>query len=207
MYVSALSDLKPSQLRLVEDIYLDSFPADERMPFEEIVSDVWESRRIAYVALDEDTVLGFTSSFILKSVNVLYLEYMAINRSQRGGGLGSELWHHLRVDARTNHGGMSGIILEVEDPDEPDIGPDEVAQRRRRIGFYTGRSASTLPVADYRVPCLQGEGDRPMLLMWASTGRPTPTGRDHLVELVRALYLEGYDLPPSHPLVIAASAK
>nr|WP_083828791.1 GNAT family N-acetyltransferase [Parafrankia sp. EUN1f] len=206
MRVTALPGLEPSQVSSVERIYLEAFPAGERMPFEEIVRDVNEGVRIAYVALDEGIALGFASAYVLRSVQTFYLEYLAIDERYRGGGFGGELWYHIRTDAQ-RHRGVTAIVLEVEDPDEPDIDPRTTVARRRRICFYENRGARRLPTTDFRVPLLQGDGEKPMLLMWAPAARPDPPTGDDLTDLVRALYEEGYDLPPDHPLVIAASGK
>ncbi|ONH56193.1 GNAT family N-acetyltransferase [Frankia sp. CcI49] len=206
MRVSALSDLDPSQVSSVERIYLEAFPAGERMPFGEIVRDVNEGVRIAYVALHEGTALGFASAYVLRSVQMFYLEYLAIDGRYRGGGFGGELWYHICSDARRRRG-VTAVVLEVEDPDEPDIDPGTTAARRRRICFYENRGARRLPIAGFRVPLLQGDGEQPMLLMWAPAAQPDPPTGDELTNLVRALYEEGYDLPPDHPLVIATAGK
>jgi ribosomal protein S18 acetylase RimI-like enzyme len=206
MHLGGFLDLTPSQIHAVEAIYLKAFPARERMPFEEIAKDVSEGRRIAYVAIDEDVALGFASAYVLKSVQTLFLEYIAISEERRGAGLGGELWDYLRNEARTHHG-VSGIVLEVENPDEPGIDPGEAIERRRRIRFYATRDAYMLPVSNYRVPYLQDEGDQLMLLMWSPAARSQPPAGDELEELVRTLYLEGYDLPLDHPLVTAATAR
>ncbi|WP_018505639.1 GNAT family N-acetyltransferase [Parafrankia discariae] len=206
MRVTTLSDLEPSQVVSVERIYLEAFPAGERMPFKEILRDVDAGIRVAYVALDEDTALGFASAYVLQSVQTFFLEYIAIEKRHRGGGFGGELWHHIRTDVRHRQG-VSAIVLEVEDPDEPDIGPAAAVARRRRIRFYENRGARMLPVTDFRVPLLQGDGEQPMLLMWAPAAQPDPPTGAELTDLVRALYEEGYDLPPDHPLVIATSGK
>ncbi|CAO5163140.1 Acetyltransferase [Frankia sp. AiPs1] len=206
MRVTALSDLRPPQVRAVEEIYLEAFPSGERMPFDEILSDANNGVRVAYFALDEDTAIGFASACVLQSVQTFFLEYIAISRSQRGSGFGGELWRHICADAQL-HQNVSAIVLEVEDPDEPDIDPGTAADRRRRISFYTDRGARVLPITDYRVPLLQGDGELPMLLLWTPAARSQPPTGDELVDLVRALYEEGYDLLPSHPLVIAATGK
>ncbi|WP_035741214.1 GNAT family N-acetyltransferase [Parafrankia elaeagni] len=206
MRVTALSDLDPSQVSSVERIYLEAFPAGERMPFEEILRDAAEGVRVAYVALDEGTALGFASAYVLQSVQTFFLEYLAIDEMHRGGGFGGELWYHLRTDAQHRQD-VTAIVLEVEDPDEPDIDPGTAVTRRRRICFYENRGARRLPITDFRVPLLQGDGEKPMLLMWAPATRPDPPTGDELTDLVRALYEEGYDLPPDHPLVISTSGK
>ncbi|MEX5635037.1 GNAT family N-acetyltransferase [Parafrankia sp. FMc2] len=206
MRVTALSDLEPAQVSSVKRIYLEAFPAGERMPFEEILQDVKEGIRVAYVASDEGTALGFASAYVLQSVQTYFLEYLAIDESHRGGGIGGELWYHICTDAQ-RHRGVAAIVLEVEDPDEADIDPEAAVTRRRRICFYENRGARRLPVTDFRVPLLQGDGEQPMLLMWAPAARPDPPTGDELTDLVRALYVEGYDLPPDHPLVIATAGK
>jgi GNAT superfamily N-acetyltransferase len=202
MHVARLPELDQAQVRELAAIYEEAFPPRERMPLDELLG-TGSGGRTVLALLDGGEVVGLASLDRIGTSPVALLEYFAVARGRRGGGLGQELWG--AVIALAARPGLA-VVLEVEDPAEPGTSPAEADLRRRRIRFYERGGARVLPVSRYRVPDLAGAGDLPMLLMWASpTGGDPPTGGE-LDRLLRDVYKEAYGLAADHPLVRGAVA-
>ncbi|HSV66498.1 MAG TPA: GNAT family N-acetyltransferase [Mycobacteriales bacterium] len=198
-----LADLGEQQLGAVRAIYDEAFPARQRVPFTELVDGARDGAEITVVGLDDGRPVAFSALSRLPSAGWTFLEYLAVDRTRRGHGLGSKLWvESLR---RLAAGGEPDrVVLEVEDPAEEPAGSEEHSARTRRIAFYTRLGTHLLPVAGYLAPNVDGTGTEPMLLLAAvPPGAPEP-GPAELRTLVRALYSDSYRLDPGHPLVLAA---
>src|SRR5580704_5832697 len=94
-----------------ERIYLDSFPASEREPVANLVAASVSGARQFIAARRGDELVGFAITDRLGR-GVVYLEYLAVERSVRGSGFGTELMNELRKLV-ANEGG-SAIVWEVE---------------------------------------------------------------------------------------------
>ena len=90
--------------------------------------------------------VGYT--FLQKHDNNYLLDYFATVPEKRNGGIGSEILPTLRERSRD----MSGLILEVEDPDKAD--GEEKALQDRRLNFYlrNGVVDSGVKVTTFHVP-------------------------------------------------------
>ncbi|GEM_PF-7238 len=202
---SELSALGDAQRERVHAIYLDAFPAQQRLPFDELVRTAGSGDRLFLVALDPAGPVGFATLSRLTTVASTLLEYLAVERTRRGTGVGTSLWRQL-PPALAAWGAPLRLVLEVEDPDEPGIAPTEAEHRQRRMRFYAHHGVTVLPCAEYVMPTVDG-GAEPMRLMYldgttAQQRQPDglPDG-EALRQLVLALYTEGYDLPDDHPFV------
>ncbi len=108
-------------LQFVEAIYIQSFPADERRPFCEVVHLLTEHSAFHLTLLSLDKrPMGFISHWQWEEF--AYIEHFAVDSTQRGSGYGAQGMQQLL--------GLLGcpVVLEVEPPVE------DLA--RRRIGFY-----------------------------------------------------------------------
>lgn len=101
------------------EIYMDSFPYEERRSLETVIGDLADSR-FHFIAFHENGIpVGFFTYW--KMDGYIYGEHFAVDGNIRGAGLGSAILEDLK---------SSGIpvILEVELP--------ETEMAERRIGFY-----------------------------------------------------------------------
>lgn len=109
---------------LVERLYIDSFPPEERRPWKDVMWLVDNNRQFEMLeVVSDNAVVGFITLWHLGSV--AYGEHFAIDPSCRGGGLGGEV-----VEAVINRLGKTPWIIEVEPP-------GMTPEAQRRIGFYT----------------------------------------------------------------------
>jgi GNAT superfamily N-acetyltransferase len=181
-------------------IYVDGFPQRQREPFDALIESVRTGDELGWVQLDNDVPTGIAFARLLTSVDWLFLEYYAIDRSIRSRGYGTALWHSM-LDATP----VRRVILEVEEPEEVEEveEPHEQPIRERRIRFYERLGAQLIENVEYVVPDLTGSGTEELRLMWFDESRPR-LDRAELRRLLPALYCEGYELPRDHHLLAAA---
>jgi GNAT superfamily N-acetyltransferase len=195
-----MAGLDARDLERAKAIYEDGFPLHQRMDFDEIVDSALDGSRNVIVAKAAGEVIGVSVVYPLSSAPALFLEYFAVDRARRGRGIGTRLWRHIMEPAPTG-APAEGFVLEVDDPEEEDLASEETRTRRRRMDFYLRLGARFLPIADYRVPFVTGEGEERLRLMWAPVREISPGS---LRDLVLAVYEEGYELSRDDPLVVAA---
>ena len=106
----------------IEQLYLDSFPADERREFDAVkrlLGDPDSAFKIV-AAMNGDDFVGFFGYWEWNDMR--YIEHFAVDPQKRGGGIGKKMLADFAALAK------SPIILEVEPP------LTDIAARR--IGFY-----------------------------------------------------------------------
>lgn len=199
--MTQLDSLSGTTRERVRAIYEEAFPARQRVPFEELVEASRDGDEITLAALENAQPIGFAFFGHLDAVDCLFLEYFAVAADRRGRGFGHALWK-ATVDALRAHGERRAIVLEVEDPEESGIEHKEAGQRMRRVRFWEQVGACPLAVDGYIIPNLDDSGVEPMRLMWmaGADGARAPDA-EALLELILALYREGYGLSSSDPLV------
>src|SRR4029450_13967585 len=106
------------------------------------------------LAQDDNGVVGFSIVLVAGSESFGLLEYMAVDKSHRGDGVGSELFEQT-IGAVHRSDGAIPILLEVDSDREPS--PDQV-RRRRRQNFYRRLGSRRIPGCAYMLP-LPGENE------------------------------------------------
>jgi GNAT superfamily N-acetyltransferase len=189
MELIAAGALDAAALAATEEIYVGAFPEALRAPFADLLRDD------TLALIDDARPVGLAVSRPLGPTGWVFLRYLAV--AARGRGVGSQLWRHA-----CDHwagAGYSRVLLDVEDPDEDGIDPDEKALRQRRIVFYQRLGAALVPVHDFRPPQHDGV-PHPLRLVTAGTG-PGPVAAASVRDLVLAVYRYRYGLPADHPIV------
>jgi hypothetical protein len=198
--IARLDDLPAETCEGVRSIYEEAFPPRQRVPFEELVDDARSGDELALIGLEEGRPIGIAFLSRLDAVGHLFLEYYAVARDLRGGGRGQALWW--AVHDELGREAPRPVVLEVEDPAEPEIEPEEAAARKRRVRFWERVGAIDLQIDGYVIPDVAGDGTEPMRLMWMAA-RPgdSPPHDGGLLDLVLALYESGYGLSSGDALV------
>lgn len=137
----------------VKNIYMDSFPAEERREWSEVQSLLEKSNNeynINFVMIG-GAVRGLISSWQFDSF--VYIEHFAMAEDCRGLGVGGKV---LRSFCRSV---KKAVILEVER-----IGSNDMAARR--IGFYERNGFKSFPEYNYiQPPYAPGLPSVPLMLM------------------------------------------
>ena len=169
-------EIRESQLADFLRIYNESFPIDERR----LYADEGELRRFMsakrgkfhILALNEENrLLGFISYWQFE--RYCYIEHFAIDASERGRRLGSEMLGYVRdnIDSR--------ILIEVEKP--------ESEEARRRIGFYERNGYKLRSDIRYIQPPYSPEQEGLELLLMTH-GEVDIESESDLIELKREVY-------------------
>lgn len=154
-----LTELNGSELdRLYTEEMIGDFPADELRPLRDFQRLRTTGRYRALAAREEDgTLLGYALMWESENEAWALLDYLAVLRGRRNGGIGGRILDALALR-------WPNIVLEAEDPAATEDA-DARELRVRRLGFY-GRNG--FRVMDYdnalfgvRFKCLYrgGEGD------------------------------------------------
>lgn len=187
----------------LRSLFEEAFPRSQREPFDELVERQAATPDRLLAMLDGDSVVALVSVSRLERVPWWFLEYFAVVRDRRDGGLGGRLWDAM-MERLVRDGDDVRIIMEVEPPEDAEPASAERDVRERRCRFYARRGAVPLPIDGYHAPKLDGPGSVRMLLLAVPSPGELPPAGDDLPALVTALYAEGYDLDAGDPLVAAA---
>ena len=110
----------------VKDIYFDSFPKNERMPFLMMVamSKLWNTEFLGFY--DGDTLCGFV--YLAHNSKIVFVMFFAVDKTLRSKGYGSAILQDIQ-----NKYPDKKIIISIEpcDNDDPDM-----ELRTRRKDFY-----------------------------------------------------------------------
>ena len=110
----------------VKDIYFDSFPKNERMPFLMMVamSKLWNTEFLGFY--DGDTLCGFV--YLAHNSKIVFVMFFAVDKTLRSKGYGSAILQDIQ-----NKYPDKKIIISIEpcDNDAPDM-----ELRTRRKDFY-----------------------------------------------------------------------
>ncbi len=182
-------------------IYEESFPCSERDDTQALLASIEAGSRVCIVAYSNDQLVGLAVLLALVGLNIQFLEYFAVDSRRRSLGIGTQFLDHLRIELRSAQSPTSGIVFEVDQPDDAES--EERQLRQRRIEFYKRNGAVLVECAPtYRAPNLQQEGTLPSSLMWLPLDPRIPRlGGDLLKKSVLAILTQSYKLRLDDPLV------
>ena len=110
----------------VKNIYFESFPKTERMPFSMMVamSKLWNTDFLSF--FDDDKLCGFV--YLAHNRKIVFVMFLAVDKTLRSKGYGSAILQEIQ-----NRYPNKKIIISIEpcDNNVPDID-----LRTRRKGFY-----------------------------------------------------------------------
>jgi GNAT superfamily N-acetyltransferase len=192
--------LGPAAVADLRGIYEGGFAPHLRADFSDITGQR-QPGELAFALVQDEQPAGFAMLRPLGGTGWIFLRYFVVAAARRGRGLGGILWQ--QVTDRLRDLGYTLLVFDVEDPDEPGCGEEEVQIRNRRIGFYLHQGASLMPVSGYRTPHGSGAeaGWTPMRLMSAPLTAGGPVSVVPAAEIVAAVYRYRWSLAPDHPQV------
>ena len=147
---------------LIYPFYQKDFPAPERKDQTRLLAllekEVYKLLILKYRL--NSTILGYAFVHKLPFLQVLWLDYLAINPSFRGHGLGSAFLKMILTEYQPL---VTGMFIEVEIPNPKD--PDKALTQNKRIRFYEKSGAKRLNIP-YLFPSI--DGPFPMFLYYLS---------------------------------------
>jgi len=172
-------------------IYCESIALREQKSKADLAAMVSKPNYRLLLAQDDSSVVGFSIVFVASSESFCLLEYMAVDKSYRGRGLGSEILEETVGAMYRSHGAIP-ILLEVDSDREPS--PDQV-QRRRRQNFYRRLGCRRIANCAYILP-LPGENAPPEIDLFVYFPEPAPTiRRAKLERWLKLIYRDVYGCP------------
>jgi hypothetical protein len=188
-------------------IYEGAFPAEERLPTDMVADGITRGMRLLVIGTRGQRLVAIAVFVPLtgEARGVQFLEYLAIDGSERGGETASTLLPMCLELLRTDEPGRLGIALEVEAPAAAES-PEDRETRVRRIRFHRERNGAVpVPHAPgYLVPRPSGEGAPLHLeLMWMPAGGPRQLRGPLLRACIEAILTQSYGLDPRSDLLTA----
>jgi GNAT superfamily N-acetyltransferase len=175
-------------------IYEASIPASERKPASAIREMARRPEYLLIAATDNDQVLGFAALFAPPDEPFALLEYLAVDESSRGQGVGAGLFT-ATLQAAAPH----ALLLELEAA----IGHDDTERelRRRRQAFYRRLGCQRIIDLHYQLP-LRTAGVPPAMHLFVHRGAiTTPMTRADLGRALRRIYSDVYAKSPDDPRI------
>lgn len=200
LLIERRNSLDTSFVEQFRAIYHDSFPPSERLEFEVLIRTIALRERSFFGAWLDDELVGFAILLPLTGMDVVLLEYIAVNKKHRGRGIGSQILK--RIVHALKEEDIQGMILEVESDEYGDDAEQKL--RSRRIEFYKRNGAEVIECARaYCAPDLSRKGVvTPMKLMWLPIkDKATPPRGVLLKNCIRAIFMQSYGRPVDDPLL------
>lgn len=143
----------------VKELYLGSFPEEERRPWESIVqlieSEAPFFKFVIVREVSDNSVAGFFSVWLFPQA--LYIEHLAVKREFRDKGIGSQILTDIIAGAAPKP-----VVVEVEPADTSE-------EAEKRIRFYERTGFTALYDYPYiQPPYAKGLPEVPLLLMTTS---------------------------------------
>lgn len=114
------------EYRKVQNLYLASFPAVERLPYFLLVLNTYRHLANFYAYYDDESFVGL--AYLLENEEIVYLFFLAVNPQLHSHGYGSAILQDIKIIAEKRH-----IILAVEPLDKE---AENYRQRIKRVAFY-----------------------------------------------------------------------
>lgn len=148
-----ISSPLPDCMERAHNLYMESFPPEERRPWEQIASarDDAAGPHLLMIADSASDFAGFITMW--RFPEFIYVEHFAIEPSRRGSGIGGEAIS-LLISRET-----LPVVLEVERPDP------QIPMTKRRIRFYARYGFKILPFNYIQPPYEPGLPEVPLMLM------------------------------------------
>jgi ribosomal protein S18 acetylase RimI-like enzyme len=188
-------------IKEMEDIYLVSLPAEERIDFQKLLNAIKGKSNWLFVSEVNKSIAGFALVKPLVGTNIFLLRYIAVEPKLRNMGIGTAMLCYLKEKCGLQST-ASGLIFEVES--EVNAPPQEVAMRKRRLGFYKKNGAKFINCApSYKMPNQATRGTINMKLMWIPLdGYSIEPKGQKLRNCIINIYTQAYDKQIDDPILM-----
>jgi len=167
-------------------IYTEALPESERKGVPELRAMLEQQIYEFQIARLGDLVVGFSIVVELSHSNACLLEYMAVLNSERGLGIGRELFYKA---IGTELATPRFMLLEVDS----DRGEDADRNvRKRRTAFYRGLGCRQVKGLTYRMPLLTRTAPPEMDLLVYQERIPAEIEKTVLRDWLGCIYVEVY---------------
>lgn len=194
--VSEIRDANHSDFRKAIEIYVNSFPPNERHTEEVVKRRLEKGLYKMFAGHLNDKVVAMALIYPLKNTDFILFDYMAVKREDRSKGIGTELvkalLNILRKDLNDKY-----LILEVENPK---YGNNKI-ERERRVKFYRQFGAKEMNRVNYILPPLSGVTPTEMILMVLPKYKNGKVSKKLVKKIIIQIYKELYNRNEDDPLL------
>lgn len=186
------SDTHPHFAALL-DLYMVSFPPEERKPAAQLRTMVHQPDYQFLVALLLGEVAGLAVLFHSQKIPLSLLEFLAVRPEVRGRGIGR--WLFGQTVAQTDTA-QRPLLIEAESDLTSTAGQPE---RRRRKQFYRSLGAGEINGLHYLMPQVANTPPPPMELMLHAQPQPVTVLRADLRQWLHTIYTQVYNQAAEDP--------
>jgi ribosomal protein S18 acetylase RimI-like enzyme len=176
-------------------IYREAIPQSERKTDDALSRMLKRSDYELLIALVDDAVAGFSIVKAFGRRDSCLLEYMAVDRSIRGRGVGGALFRGARESAMT---AARYVLLEVDS--EAQLSADHEIRARRK-SFYRNLGCREVAGLSYLMPSVTTEQPPRMNLLVYRRVLPGTIDKSELRQWLQCIYAEVYQQPVDDPRI------
>ena len=210
--VRELVDLEDPAVNGALELYISSFPEEEREPLETVRERIARRGHTGHsslpakrflVAETNHEVVGLSIHDYFPGTGLAWLVYLAVSPTARRKGIGSLLLEcaleQCRLEATFANEGLRGVILEVERPQDF-LNEHDWLVRTQRLAFFYRHQVVKLSDTYVQPALRKGLPTVPLSLFLA--GAPAPPTTMERRELVSDFMVKLWKLAPDDPLTI-----
>ncbi|MEO5331721.1 MAG: GNAT family N-acetyltransferase [Magnetococcus sp. YQC-5] len=189
-----LKDINSSHFKEMMEIYLNSFPENERHPDKIIANRIASGKEICYIGVQTSKVVFMALLWPLNGTDFILIDYLATKKENRQSGLAKSFINYIKQKSIKD---SKNLILEVEDPK---FGTN-TNEREKRITFYRKLGFKQFADIKYILPPLQGDQETQMLLMVFQSFPSEFIDGKQAIELISRIYSELYGISKDSQLL------
>lgn len=167
------------------NIYIESFPANERQPLSIVKKRIIEAKSNLFVGILNNEVICMALIWNFTTLEFALLDYMAVDKKYRNKKFGTDLFTFLsdKINSYNKY-----MIIEVENH----LFGFNTEQRKKRINFYIRNGAYILNDIPYMLPSLNDTLPTEMILMMSPKYNKISINKLEIQKLIIQLYKELY---------------
>jgi GNAT superfamily N-acetyltransferase len=182
-----ISVIDDSAFKKTIQIYIDSFPENQRLPIDVLTQRTEENTHQILGGFLNNQVVLMSILHLLKDTDFIVLTYLATEKNFRAQGIGKQFFNYILNWVNKEH---KYLILEVEDPD---FGEEEDRDKKiKRIEFYRKMGAVEMQNVNYMLPPLSGNIPTEMKLLLIPKYPHNFLDGDLVKKLIKQIYKEVY---------------
>jgi len=191
LYFKTYSELSPSEVDAVLQIYSSSFLPVETKPVTTVMAMLKNDRNYRlFVCLKNSKVVGFSLLYIFDAFKVGLLDYMAVGSSEQGKGIGKAIFEYTFSSFQEIVKDSIGLILEVQkEQDAKDSSERKI--REKRIEFYQKQGAKMI-LDNYLLPPQAGSVAEVTYLLIVPCRKISHIPGQLLLKIIEAIHVNVY---------------
>jgi GNAT superfamily N-acetyltransferase len=196
LHVKALEHNNSEEFDGFYAIYSTSFPISEQKSRNALLAMQQSAFYTIYLAYNDEKMVGFCIMYHPHDDDFFLLEYMAVDESLRGIGLGSTLLKN-SIEQLFETQGTRALLIEIDSPEKSST-DHEIRQKRE--AFYRRLGALKIDPFDY-ILALQSSEEAPPMELLVYHPRMREVSKETLHTWLEKLYVDVYGCTNDDPRI------